>query len=152
MWQDISSISLGSEPTDGSGQAGEHDSHPSKGGRGEGRKSHGGLYGDADPLYSTRRRSMTSNHLQALPIQTAFTDMSTARAITCAQKHTHAHAAELHAGGAEGMERQANEERSEWKWRNGGFEGDRLSGRRATDGKEREKRGLKKRVHTIKYS
>lgn len=69
MWQDISSISLGSEPTDGCGQAGEHDSHPSKGGRGEGRKSHGGLYGAADPLYSTRRRSMTSNHLQALPIQ-----------------------------------------------------------------------------------
>lgn len=103
MWQDISSISLGSEPTDGCGQAGEHDSHPSKGGRGEGRKSHGGLYGAADPLYSTRRRSMTSNHLQALPIQTAFRDMSTTRAITCTQKHTHAHAAELHAGGGGGQ-------------------------------------------------
>lgn len=34
---------------------------------------------------------MTSNHLQTLPIQTAFTDMSTARAITCTQKHTHMH-------------------------------------------------------------
>lgn len=62
---------------------------PERGVTGKAVSHTGGLYGASDPLYSTRCRSMTSNHLQALPIQTPFTGMSTTRVIT--RRNTHMH-------------------------------------------------------------
>lgn len=91
---------------------------PARGVAGKAVSHTGGLYGASDPLYSTRCRSMTSNHLQALPYSDAFhrrvhheSDHTRAETRTCTRCKNACGGRRWREAGR--MERQANEERSE---------------------------------------